>query len=157
MAWDGAAEIRRFPVGPAGRNIEAPVLLGSSILVLLLPVTGVILALGIGGSGRNLETALFLTGLSASFIFFPSIRHRAVYIPALFLMASSLRWKPAVPAGAAVLALSLLLKYPAGVRPGLTQIQLAQDHLEAGRYDSAIGCLERGWARGLQRGGLPQH
>lgn len=135
--------------GP-GRNIEAPELLGSSILALLLPVTGILLALGIGGSGRNVETALFLTGLFAAFIFFPSIRHRAVYIPALFLMASSLRWRRAVPAGAAVLALSLLLKYPGGVRPGLTEIQLAQNHLEAGRYDSALGCLERGWARGYR-------
>ncbi len=135
--------------GP-GRNIEAPELLGSSVLMITLPLTGILLALGIGGAGRNMETSLLAAGIASAFIFFPSMRHRAVYIPALVLMASSLRWKPAVPAGAAVLALSLFMEYPAGVRRGMTEIQMAQNRLEAGRYHDAIRYLELGWERGYR-------
>lgn len=151
LRWGGmglqkAAAFLSVP-GP-GRNIEAPVLLGTTVLRFLLPLTGAVIAFAVAGWRRNLASALFFTGILSAFLFFPSMRHRAVYIPALVLSASALRWKPALPAAAAVILFSLILKYPAGVRPGLTQVQVAQDLLEKGDFSGASAQLDRAEERG---------
>lgn len=135
--------------GP-GRNIETPVLLGNTVLVFLLPLTGAVIALTLAGWKKNYTSALFLTGITASFLFFPSVRHRAVYIPAMVLMASGLKWKPAVPALAAVVFFSFFLEYPGGVRPGLTQVQQAQNLLEKGQFTQAMDWLARAEERGFE-------
>ncbi len=123
--------------GP-GRNIEAPELLGSTILKYLLPLTFLIIASGISGFGKNPETALAVTGLAAAFLIFPSIRHRAVFIPALVISALHFRWKIAIPSALAIAAFSVFLNYPAGVRSGLTEVQMAQNQLESGNYEAAL-------------------
>ncbi|MCK5785493.1 MAG: tetratricopeptide repeat protein [Candidatus Sabulitectum sp.] len=123
--------------GP-GRNIEAPELLSSTILKYLLALTLLIMAMGFSGAGKNSRTALVATGLVAAFIFFPSIRHRAVFLPALVLSIPDFRWKLAIPVALVITAFSLFLNYPGGVRPGLTHVQIAQDQLESGEFQSAL-------------------
>ncbi|MCD4706863.1 MAG: tetratricopeptide repeat protein [Candidatus Sabulitectum sp.] len=135
--------------GP-GRNIEAPELLGSTILKYLLPLTFLLLALGISGLGRNCETALAVTGIIAAFIFFPSIRHRAVFLSALAVSASRFRWKIAAPVALLIVMISVFLNYPAGVRPGLTQVQLAQNQLESGNFETALVNLKRAEEEGFE-------
>ncbi len=135
--------------GP-GRNIEAPELLDSTILKFLLPLTFLLIALGISGSGKNSATALVVTGLAAAFIFFPSIRHRAVFLPALAISSFRFRWKIAAPAALLIAAISLLLNYPADVRPGLTQVQLAQNQLESGNFEAALESLNRAEEEGFE-------
>ena len=135
--------------GP-GRNIESPFLLASTVLIFLMPLTGIILALGLAGSGRNAVSALFFTGILSAFIFFPSIRHRAVYIPALLLSASSMKWKPAIPFAVLIVSLSLFFKYPAEVRPGLTYVQTAGMLLNRGEFHLAMEHLDRAEALGFE-------
>ena len=135
--------------GP-GRNIEAPELLSSTVLRYLLPLTLLIMAMGISGAGKNSRTALVVTGLLASFIFFPSIRYRAVFLSALLLSIPDFRWKLAIPVALAITALSLFLNYPGGVRPGLTHVQLAQDHLESGEFQSALEELKAAEEEGFK-------
>lgn len=135
--------------GP-GRNLEISFLLGGTILVYLLPVTGMALALALAGWKRDYQSALMATGMISAFLFFPSVRHRAVYIPAMILMASRLRWKQAIPTAAAVAFFSIFLTYPAGVRTGLTQIQHSQTLLERGLYTDALEQLEKAEERGFE-------
>lgn len=128
--------------GP-GRNIEAPELLSSTILKFLLPLTFLLIALGISGSGRNAATSLIVTGMLASFIFFPSMRHRAVFIPALIISAMHFRWKFAAPVALLILVFSVFSTYPAEVRSGLTEVQIAQNQLESGDFQKALESLKR--------------
>lgn len=147
----GAVKTAAFLSVPGpGRNIEAPDLLGSTVLKYLLPLTFLIIALGISGSGRDSATALILTGLAAAFLFFPSIRHRAVFLPALVISISHFRWKIAAPAALAIVIFSLFLHYPAGVRPGLTHLQSAQNQLESGNCDAALVSLKRAEDEGFE-------
>ncbi len=148
MGLTKAAAFLSVP-GP-GRNLETPVLIRGSILVFMLPATAVLLALALAGWKRDHASALFMSGILAAFVFFPSVRHRAVYMPALVLMASRLRWKPAIPAMAAVAFFSFFLRYPGGVRPGLTQVQQSQNLLEQGLYTEAMEYLEEAEARGYE-------
>jgi len=153
LAWAGRGFVKTaafLSIPGPGRNIEAPVLLGGTFLHFLLPLTGILLALGIAGAGRNIHTAFLITGLASAFVFFPSMRHRAVYIPALVFSASSLRWKPAIPVALLVIILSLFLSYPAEVRAGLTQVQQAQNLLERGEFDRAVVLLEEAGTKGYE-------
>ena len=135
--------------GP-GRNIEASELLNSTILKYLLPLTFLIIAIGISGFGRNSSTAVIVTGLVAAFLFFPSIRHRSVFLPAMVISASHFRWKIAVPVAVVVVIFSLALDYPAEVRRGLTQVQLAQNQLESGDIESALISLKLAEEKGFE-------
>lgn len=135
--------------GP-GRNIESPDLLGSTILRYLLPLTLMIIASGISGFKRNAVTALIITGLAAAFLFFPSMRHRAVFFPVLILSASNFRWKLAVPIALIIVLISLFLHYPAAVRSGLTEVQMAQNYLEAGAFENAFERLKRAEVEGYE-------
>jgi len=147
----GAVKTAAFLSVPGpGRNIETPVLLGSTPLVWLLPVTAAVLALALAGWKRDLPSAFLTAGMVSAFIFFPSVRHRAVYIPAAFFMARSLRWKAAIPAAAAIISISLFLRYPAGVRPGLTELQHGENLLVRGDYAGAMEYLELAEARGYE-------
>jgi hypothetical protein len=135
--------------GP-GRNIEAPELLNSTILKFLLPITLAFLALGLSGSGKNIQTALMFTGILTAFVFFPSMRHRAVFIPVFALSLLKFRWKIAVPVALCIAVFSLFLDYPGGVRPGLTLVQLAQAQLESGQPDAAIETLRKAEENGYR-------
>ena len=147
----GAGKTAAFLSVPGpGRNIETPVLLGETPLAWFLPVTAAALALALAGWKRDLPSAFLATGIAAAFIFFPSVRHRAVYMPAAFFMARTLRWKAAIPAAAGIAALSLLVPYPAGVRPGLTELQHGENLLVRGEYDEAMEYLSRAEARGYE-------
>ena len=128
-----------------GRNIEAPELLSSTVLKYLLPLTFLLLALGLAAAGKNAETALIITGLTAAFLFFPSIRHRSIYMPILALSASTgkFNWKIALPAALTILLISLLISYPGRVRPGLTHVQIAQNQLESGETEAAFESLKK--------------
>lgn len=148
MGFTKTAAFLSIP-GP-GRNIETPELLRSTIFVFLLPLTGSLAALALVGWKRDYPSALFFSGILAAFVFFPSVRHRAVYLPAMVLMASGLRWKPAIPALAAVVIFSFFMEYPGGVRPGLTELQHSQDLLEQGRYTAAMEYTERAEERGYE-------
>ena len=134
--------------GP-GRNIEAPELLNSTILKYFLPITFLLIVLGFAAAGKNRETALIMTGLVAAFLFFPSIRHRSVYMPVLALSASGkFNWKIALPTAVTILLISLFVSYPARVQSGLTHIQLAQNQLESGEIEAALESLKRGAEEG---------
>jgi len=147
----GAVKTAAFLSVPGpGRNVEAPELLNSTILKYLLPITFVILALGISGSGRNIGTALMLTGILTAFVFFPSMRHRAVFIPVFAASALHFRWKPAIAAALCIAFFSLFLEYPGRVRPGLTLVQLAQNQLEAGNPETAIETLRKAEENGYR-------
>ena len=135
--------------GP-GRNLETPELLKSTIFVFLLPITGFLIALALTGWKQDYSSALLLSGILAAFIFFPSVRHRAVYLPAVVLMASRLRWKQAVPALAAVVFFSFFIRYPGGVRPGLTELQHSQNLLEQGSFTAAMEYIELAEERGYE-------
>ncbi|MCK5131430.1 MAG: hypothetical protein KAR40_04685 [Candidatus Sabulitectum sp.] len=147
----GAVKTAAFLSIPgSGRNIEAPELLGSTVLKYLLPLTFLIIAMGISGSGRNPGTALIVTGLAAAFLFFPSIRHRAVFLPAVAISVSHFRWKIAAPVALVILLFSVFLHYPAGVRPGLTHVQSAQNQLESGNCEAALVSLEKAEEEGFE-------
>ncbi len=128
--------------GP-GRNIEAPELLGSTVLKYLLLLTFLILVFGISGIGQNPATALFLTGVFSAFIFFPSMRHRVLYIPVLVLLIPQFRWKIIIPTTILIVFISFFFEYPARVRPGLTQVQMAQNYLESSDFDEALISLRK--------------
>ncbi len=141
----GALKIAAFVSVPGpGRNIEAPKLLASTVLKYLLPLTFLLLALGLAAAGKNRETALLVTGLVAAFLFFPSIRHRSIYIPILALSASTrFSWKIALPVAVTILLTSVLISYPGRVRSGLTQVQIAQNQLESGEPEAALESLKK--------------
>jgi len=148
MGFEKTAAYISIP-GP-GRNIEAPDLLRSTILKYLLPLTFLSIAFGLSGFKRDAVTALVVTGLAAAFLFFPSIRHRAVFLPVLVLSASNLRWKLAVPLALIIVMISLFFHYPAEVRSGLTEVQTAQNFLQNGDFDKALESLKRAENEGYE-------
>lgn len=145
----GASKVAAFLSVPGpGRNLESPVLIGETVLVFMLPVTAILLSLALTGFRRDWPSALTFSGLLAAFLFFPSIRHRAVYLPAMVIMAAGYRKKLVLPAAGLVLGLTLFFKYPAEVRPGLTQVQHAQDLLQDGEYTEALHFLAAAEGKG---------
>jgi len=124
-----------FSLPGPGRNIDS----GEALkpLIPLLAVTAIFLA-GAAGMRRDPASVLMAAGVLSAFLFFPSVRYRAVFLPAFALTASSLSWKRLIPGVSAVLALSILLPYPGHVRPGLNALLTAQNAL---RENDAAGCL----------------
>lgn len=128
--------------GP-GRNIEAPRLINETVLKLFLPITLLFLALGLSSIRKNTQSALIVTALISAFVFFPSIRHRAVFIPTLALLATNYRKKTAAIIALVIILTSLFLNYPARVRTGLTEVQLAQNELQNNNFHEAINYLNK--------------
>ena len=133
--------------GP-GRNIEATRLINQTILKLFLPITLIFLALGLSAIRKNTQSALIVTALISAFIFFPSIRHRAVFIPTLALLATSYRKKTTIVLTLAIILLTLTTDYPARVRPGLTEVQLAQNELQNNNFSEALQLLKEAELQG---------
>lgn len=124
-----------FSLPGPGRNIDS----GRALRPVfpLLMVTAVFLA-GAAGFRRDPASLLMAAGVASAFIFFPSVRYRAVFIPAFALAAMGTPWKRLLSGAAAVALLSLLLRYPGHVRPGLNTVLTAQNAL---RDDSTARCL----------------
>jgi tetratricopeptide (TPR) repeat protein len=147
--------------GP-GRNLEVGYLTGRLHLrPLLLPML-LLLSLGAwrliraGRSGDGalaLQRALAAGALLAAFLFLPAARYRLAALPALWMAASRAppdgRVLPGWAAVAAVLAV-LSLTLPDPVRPGLTQIQLAERRLDESLPGPALRALDGARERGYR-------
>ncbi len=124
-----------FTLPGPGRNLDPGDALGG--LLPLLAVTGIFLA-GAAGFRRDVPSAFMAAGVISAFLFFPSVRYRAVFLPAFALAAASTPWKRLIPGAAAVAALSLFLPYPGHVRPGLNTLLSAENRL---RESDPRGCM----------------
>ncbi|PIE52077.1 hypothetical protein CSA37_08460 [Candidatus Fermentibacteria bacterium] len=153
IGWLGRGAVKAaafFIVPGPGRNMETSSLLKGSILVFLIPVTVILMALAAAGLKKNAASSLIVTGIIAAFVFFPSVRHRAILIPAFAAAASTFRWKPAIPAALCILWLSLFMQYPGRVRPGLNHLLIAEHLLEKGEFTGSLSRLERAEAEGFE-------
>jgi len=128
--------------GP-GRNIETPQLLLGTVLMLFLPLTLLFLAFGISGFRKNTATAIMVTGIAAAFLFFPSVRYRSIFIPAFAVSVPYFRKKTALVSALLIIAVSLFYNYPGSVRPGLTEVQVAEKLLGNGSCEMALENLRK--------------
>lgn len=124
-----------FTLPGPGRNIDS----GEALrpVTPLLAITALILA-GALRIRRDAASVLILAGIASAFIFFPSVRYRAVFLPAFAMAAMGLDWKRLLAGAGAVALLSAALPYPGHVRPGLNTVLMAQNAL---REDSTGKCL----------------
>lgn len=136
-----------FTLPGPGRNMDP----GSALkgVFPLLAVTGLFLA-GAAGFRRDVPSAFMAAGLISAFIFFPSVRYRAVFLPAFALAAAALPRKRLLPGAAAVAALSLFLPYPGHVRPGLNTLLSAENRLREGDHRGCIVLLEQARREGYR-------
>ena len=125
-----------FSLPGPGRNIDSGAALAG--VFPLLAITALFLA-GASGIRRNPSSAFIFAALASAFLFFPSVRYRAVFLPAFALTALDTPWKKLLPGVAAVAAASLLINYPGHVRPGLNSVLSAQNALRDNRPGQ---CLE---------------
>jgi hypothetical protein len=132
-----------FQIPGPGRNIEAPRLILLTVLTLFLPVTLLFLAFGISGFRKNTATALMLTGILAAFVFFPSVRHRSIFLPAFAFSVPYFRKKTALVSALFTITVSLFYNYPGSVRPGLTEVLIAEKHLGNGSFELAFENLRK--------------
>ncbi len=132
-----------FQIPGPGRNIEVPRLILGTLLKFLLPVTLVFLALGTSGFRKNTATAMIVTGIAAAFLFFPSVRYRAIFFPAFAVSVPCFRKKTALTLALFIIAVSLFYNYPGSVRPGLTEVQVAEKQLGNGSCEMALENLRK--------------
>jgi hypothetical protein len=137
-----------FQIPGPGRNIEAPRLILSTVLTLFLPVTLLFLAFGVSGFRKNTATALIVTGILAAFLFFPSVRHRSIFLPAFAFSVPYFRRRTALVSALLIITLSLFYSYPGSVRPGLTEVLVAEKQLGNGSFELAFENLRKAEEQG---------
>ena len=128
-----------FSLPGPGRNIDSGAALG--VVMPLLAVTAFFLA-GTVRLRRDVPSLFMITALVSAFLFFPSVRYRAVFLPAFAMAAIGCPWKRLLPGAVAVLALSLLLVYPGNVRPGLNSVLMAENALRDNNPEQCLALLE---------------
>jgi hypothetical protein len=163
--WTGRGAVKAlafFSLPGPGRNMETGWLLGRTRLVFLLPLTLLAMSMGLTAAltGRKefwqlLAVSVIAAGLISSFIFFPSARFRTAVIPAFWFLAAGAARLPGVlrrsliPA-AAIILVSVILRYPGMERRGLTSLLVAEHHLGRGDLNSCLEHLESAEARGYR-------
>jgi Flp pilus assembly protein TadD len=71
------------------------------------------------------------------------VRHRSIFLPAFAFSVPYFRRNTAWVSALIVVAVSLFYNYPADVRPGLTEVQVAEKQLENGNYEQAFENLRK--------------
>lgn len=136
-----------FTLPGPGRNLDSREAV--RMVFPLLLITAMLLA-GVGGFGRNPPGAFMAAALVSAFLFFPSMRYRAVFLPAFALAAWEIpRWRLVLGA-VAVAALSVLFPYPGHVRAGLNTVLTAQNALRENRTADCLRLLDRAEAEGYR-------
>lgn len=129
-----------FSLPGPGRNMDS-----GALIMGLFPLLGITLLFlaGVAGFRRNTVSVFMAAALLSAFIFFPSIRYRAVFMPAFALSVLSLPLRKLIPGMGAVILAGLLIPYPGHVRPGLNTVLTAQNALREERFGDCLALLDR--------------